>query len=218
MEGAADVAETSYAPEESEPDAAPVRLIVRRVVPNLPSSPTTAITLSSPIGSRRHAEIENAIRDLKYGATPPGWRCRDGPQPGALDRAHPTGNHRPLGDASSPWTAHPLGAPPHFASAQHWPENQFLAPWHDSARCLSRLAFQLPRQLAPASASCRVLSRHLQPLSAPPIAPTDRRPTSNLPEPEPSRLNFFTPFRYPWPSNSGLAEINAPIVPFGAVR
>ena len=57
MEGAADVAETSYTPFDSEPDAAPVRLIVRRVsprpVPNLPSSPTTAITLSSPIGMER---------------------------------------------------------------------------------------------------------------------------------------------------------------------
>ena len=29
MEGAADVAETSYTPFDSEPDAAPVRLIVR---------------------------------------------------------------------------------------------------------------------------------------------------------------------------------------------
>ena len=33
MDGAADVAETSYAPFQSEPDAAPVRLIVRRVKP-----------------------------------------------------------------------------------------------------------------------------------------------------------------------------------------
>ena len=33
MEGAADVAETSYTPFKSEPDAAPVRLIVRRVRP-----------------------------------------------------------------------------------------------------------------------------------------------------------------------------------------
>ena len=49
----------------------------RRPVPNWPSSPATAITLSSPTGTeipwhleadhRRHAEIENAIRDLKYG-------------------------------------------------------------------------------------------------------------------------------------------------------
>ena len=33
MEGAADVAETTYVPFESKPDAAPVRLIVRRVKP-----------------------------------------------------------------------------------------------------------------------------------------------------------------------------------------
>ena len=33
MDGAADVAETTYTPFQSEPDAAPVRLIVRRVKP-----------------------------------------------------------------------------------------------------------------------------------------------------------------------------------------
>ena len=33
MDGAADVAETDYAPFQSKPDAAPVRLIVRRVQP-----------------------------------------------------------------------------------------------------------------------------------------------------------------------------------------
>ena len=33
MEGAADVAETEYTPFQNEPDAAPVRLIVRRVKP-----------------------------------------------------------------------------------------------------------------------------------------------------------------------------------------
>ena len=33
MDGAADVAETTYTPFQNEPDAAPVRLIVRRVKP-----------------------------------------------------------------------------------------------------------------------------------------------------------------------------------------
>ena len=33
MDGSADVAETTYTPFQSEPDAAPVRLIVRRVKP-----------------------------------------------------------------------------------------------------------------------------------------------------------------------------------------
>ena len=33
MDGAADVAETTYVPFQDEPDAAPVRLIVRRVKP-----------------------------------------------------------------------------------------------------------------------------------------------------------------------------------------
>ena len=81
MDGAADVAETSYTPFQSEPDAALVRLIVRRVQPT-PGSQLALFatysyhgcitdregeTLELEADHRRHAEIENAIRDLKYG-------------------------------------------------------------------------------------------------------------------------------------------------------
>ena len=81
MEGAADVAETSYTPFQSKPDAAPVRLIVRRVKPT-PGSQLALFatyryhgcitdregeTLDLEADHRRHTEIENAIRDLKYG-------------------------------------------------------------------------------------------------------------------------------------------------------
>lgn len=80
-EGAADVAETSYTPFASYADAAPVRLIVRRVRPT-PGSQLALLatydyhpfitdragdTLELEADHRRHAEIENAIRDLKYG-------------------------------------------------------------------------------------------------------------------------------------------------------
>ena len=89
MDGAADVAETDYTPFQSEPDATPVRLIVRRVKPT-PGSQLALFanysyhafitdregdTLELEADHRRHAEIENAIRDpassagqaLKYG-------------------------------------------------------------------------------------------------------------------------------------------------------
>ena len=81
MDGAADVAETTYTPFQSEPDAAPVRLIVRRVKPT-PGSQLALFaaysyhgfitdrdgeTLALEADHRGHAEIENAIRDLKYG-------------------------------------------------------------------------------------------------------------------------------------------------------
>ena len=81
MEGAADVAETTYTPFQSEPDAVTVRLIVRRVKPT-PGSQLALFatysyhafitdrdgnTLDLEADHRRHAEIENAIRDLKYG-------------------------------------------------------------------------------------------------------------------------------------------------------
>ena len=81
MDGAADVAETTCTPFQSEPDAAPVRLIVRRVKPT-PGSQLALFASYSYHGfitdrdgemleleadHRRHAEIENAIRDLKHG-------------------------------------------------------------------------------------------------------------------------------------------------------
>ena len=81
MDGAADVAVTTYIPFQTEPDAAPVRRIVRRVKPT-PGSQLALFatysyhgcstdrdgeTLELEADHRRHAEIENAIRDLKYG-------------------------------------------------------------------------------------------------------------------------------------------------------
>ncbi len=102
MDGAAEVAETTYTPFQNEPDAAPVRLIVLQVK----HTPGTQLalfatysyhgfitdrygeTLELEVDHRSHAEIENAIRDLKYGvglnhlpsgrfgAKPPGWRSR----------------------------------------------------------------------------------------------------------------------------------------------
>jgi hypothetical protein len=79
--GGADVAETTYTPFAGEKDAVPVRLIVRRVKPT-PGSQLALLTLYDfhafitdrdgtmlelEVDHRRHAEIENAIRDLKYG-------------------------------------------------------------------------------------------------------------------------------------------------------
>ena len=155
MDGAADVAETTYIPFQSEPDAAPVRFIVRRVKPT-PGSQLALFatysyhacitdrdgdTLALEADHRRHAEIENAIRDLKSGVglnhLPSGrfpanpepaegglaGRPGDGPQPGPLDNSHRSGPAG--GDHQDPQatlllygrTPHPLGAPPHFASA-----------------------------------------------------------------------------------------------------
>jgi hypothetical protein len=77
----ADVAEIAYTPFADHDDAQPVRLIVRRVKPT-PDSQLALLTLYDyhalitdrdgdmlelETDHRRHAEIENAIRDLKYG-------------------------------------------------------------------------------------------------------------------------------------------------------
>ncbi len=81
MDAAAAVAETTYTPFQTEPVAAPVRLIVRRVQPTPGSQLALFVTysyhgcitdregetLELEADHRRHAEIENAIRDLKYG-------------------------------------------------------------------------------------------------------------------------------------------------------
>ena len=137
MEGAADVAETSYTPFQSEPNAAPVRLIVRRVKPT-PGSQLALFAnyryhafitdrdgeaLDLEADHRRHAEIENAIRDLKYGVglnhLPSGrfaanpepaegglaGGAGDGPQLGPLDRAH-----RPRNRAGKPWSGRGISA------------------------------------------------------------------------------------------------------------
>ena len=81
MDGAADVAEITYTPFRGAPGTAMVRLIVRRVRPT-PGSQLALFatysyhgfitdregdTLELEADHRRHAEIENAIRDLKYG-------------------------------------------------------------------------------------------------------------------------------------------------------
>ncbi len=81
VDGGADVAETTYSPFRGEKDAVPVRLIVRRVRP----TPGSQLALSAmydfhalvtdregpalelEADHRRHAEVENAIRDLKEG-------------------------------------------------------------------------------------------------------------------------------------------------------
>jgi hypothetical protein len=71
LDGGADVAETLYTPFADQKGATPVRLIVRRVRPT-PGSQLAAFVLYAyhafiTADHRRHAEIENAIRDLKYG-------------------------------------------------------------------------------------------------------------------------------------------------------
>jgi hypothetical protein len=81
LDGGADVAETTYTPFATEKAAAPVRLIVRRVRPTPGSQLALLVlydyhafitdqrgpTLELEADHRRHAEVENAIRDLKYG-------------------------------------------------------------------------------------------------------------------------------------------------------
>ena len=168
MDGGADVAETTYTPFQGEPEAAPVRLIVRRVKPHarFPTGPLRysyhgfitdrdGETLELEADHRRHAEIENAIRDLKHGVGlnhfPSGrfpangawlavqvlahnlarWTARIGLGEGGGDHQDP-----PAALLLPGRTAHPLGPPPHFASATGLAlGNRSLAPWLDCEPC-----------------------------------------------------------------------------------
>ena len=142
MDGAADVAETTYIPFQSEPDAAPVRLIVRRVKPTPGSQLALFATYSyQPTAMGRCSNWRPII------AATPRRECDTRPNGVGL-------NHMPSGRfaANGAWlavqvmahnlarwtariglgeriattkrrrvfgrTAHSLGAPPHFASSQ----------------------------------------------------------------------------------------------------
>jgi hypothetical protein len=106
LDGGADVAETTDTPFADQPDARPVRLIVRRVKPT-PGSQLAFFTLydvhacitdregdtlALEADHRRHAEIENAIRDLKYGVglnhLPSGRFAANGAWPAVQVLAH----------------------------------------------------------------------------------------------------------------------------------
>ena len=126
-------------------------------------TPVRGETLDLEADHRRHAEIENAIRDLKYGVglnhLPSGrfpanpepaegglaGGAGDRPQPGTLDGAHRSGRaDRDHQDPATPLLfhgrkAHPLGAPPHFASAPALAPGKpsSVAPSLDSERCRS---------------------------------------------------------------------------------
>ena len=144
MEGAAAVGETTYTPFQTEPDATPVRLIVRRVKP----APGSQLQLSRlhhrprgrhpgsggrPSPPRRDRE-RHPRPQVRRGAQPSPLRtlprqrrlaggAGDGPQLGPLDNSHrpgrATGDHQDLpATLLLPGrTAHPQGPPPHFASA-----------------------------------------------------------------------------------------------------
>ena len=252
MDGAADVAETTYTPFQAEPDAAPGT--AHRPAGEAGARFSLALfatysyhgfitdrdgeTLELEADHRRHAEIENAIRDLKYGVglnhLPSGRFAANGAWLAVQVMAHNLAR----------WTAR-VGLGQQIVTTKtlrrrvfalagritrsarrltlhlprRWPwEEQFsraLARLRaiplpaDGARpLLTRQPTQRPRKLAPAqsaSASCRVLSRHLarhshcRPPSVPPKAPADRPPTSRLPNSSPDHraCNSLTPFRCP---------------------
>ena len=188
MDGAADVAETTCTPFASEPDAAPVRLIVRRVRPT-PGSQLALFAkyryhafitgregemLELEADHRRHAGIENAIRDLKYGvglnhlpsgrfASPelaegslaggtghgPQSGPLDGPaRPGRADRNHQDPPATPLLPRRE---TYPLGAPPHSASPPALAVGRPVQPRLGPAASHSTVCLTLPKATDPPS-------------------------------------------------------------------
>ena len=234
MDGAADVAETTYTPFQSESGAAPVRLIVRRVKPS-PGSQLAPFanysyhgfltdregdTLELEAGHRRHAEIENAIRDLKYGAAlnhlPSGrfaanaawlavqllahnlarWTARIG----LGERLVTTKTLRRrffslagrLTRSARRLTLHiPSAGPGRRRSVAPWPGCE---PFHSQPDGARLPLTQRPRQLAPvqsASTSHRVLTRHFAHYSH--CNPLSAPPKAPADRPPTSRLPEFEP-------------------------
>ena len=118
-------------------------------------TPVRGETLELEVDHRRHAEIENAIRDLKYGVgvepSPLGPLPRqrrlaggagDRPQPGSLDRAYRSG--RAGGDHQDPpaavllyrRTAHPArrAASLCICHSTGPGKTSSVMPWHDCER------------------------------------------------------------------------------------
>ena len=149
LPGGADVAETTYTPFQDAPESKPVRLIVRRVRPT-PGSQLALFATYSYHGfitdregeglwleadHRRHAEVENAIRDLKYGV--------------AL-------NHLPSGRfaANGAWLAVQVIA----HNLARWTARLGLGEGIVTTRTLRRRLFSLPGRL---TRSARRLTLHL---------------------------------------------------------
>ena len=187
MDGAADVAETTYTPFQSESGAAPVRLIVRRVKPS-PGSQLALFanysyhgfitdregdTLELEAGHRRHAEIENAIRDLKYGVGLnhlPSGRF-------AANAAWPAGS--PARHAASPCTSpavgpgvsRPLAPSPGCAPCHSLPDG-VVGSRHASDIILTRQPIKrLPN-------SCQMGQRAFPAASGPSMSSAPRPPTA----------------------------------------
>ena len=145
MDGAADVAETTCTPFQSEPDAAPVRLIVRRVKPTgsqLALFATYSYPASSPTGTGRcsncrpspprrdrecyprpkHGVGLNHLPSGRFAANA-AWLAvqvmahNDAGQPHRSGRAGGDHQDPPAAVLLPGRTDHPLGAPPHTASA-----------------------------------------------------------------------------------------------------
>ena len=142
MDGAADVAETTCTPLRTEPDAAPVRLIVRRVKPT-PGSQLALFaaysfhgfitdrdgeTLELEADHRRHAEVENAIRDLKYGVglnhLPSGRFAANGAWLAMQVMAHNLARWT----ARIGWASRPRPPRPSGGGSSPWPDGSHAQP------------------------------------------------------------------------------------------
>ena len=160
MDGAADVAQTTYTPFRTEPGAAPVRLIVRRVKPT-PGSQLALFATYSYHGFITDGETDwrpttaatpDRERETRYGVglnhMPSGRFAANGAWLAVRDTTWPAGRRgsvwasrsrppRPFGDGSSPW---PDGSPARHAASPCICHSAGLgkpssvAPWHGCER------------------------------------------------------------------------------------
>ena len=202
------VAETTYTPFQHKEDATPVRLIVRRVKPAPGSqlalfvnysyhafiSDRAGELLELEADHRRHAEIENAIRDLKYGVglnhLPSGASPRTRMARCAGDRAQP----RPLDGAAGARRGNRRHQDAQAAlrrrtithSARRWLHLPKRWPWAGQwAAALVRLGLTPAHSAGPAPSRQHARARLAHP-RAPPSAPPMSDGSSHRPRHRPS--------------------------------
>ena len=216
MDGAADVAETTYIPFQSEPDAAPVRLIVRRVKPT-PGSQLALFATYSYHGfitdrdgemleleadHRRHAEIENAIRDLKYGVglnhMPSGRFAANGAWLAVQVMAHNLAR----------WTAR-IGLGEQIVTTKTLRRRVFALAGR-LTRSARRLTLHLPQELALGGAvqprPGPAASHSTPSLTRPSATDPPADPTSPQTRASPAPRERLLPCPIPWPSPSSTAH------------
>ena len=203
MDGAADVAETTYTPFQSEPDAAPVRLIVRRVKPTPGSQLALFATYSyhgfitDRDGETLELEADHRPRRDRERHSRPETRRRTQPSPlGALRRQRRLAGGAGDGHNLARWTAR-IGLAERTVTTKTLRRRVFALVGRIT-RSARRLTLHLPQHWPWETQFTRAMAR-LRAIHSPPDCQPATDPTSlqtrATPVRESSLLRILSPSR-----------------------